>query len=134
MSIKPERVLSGFFVFALVILIEEEEKMKKSGPSFDNLNPDEKNEFIDRKLELLLRHFESMRIAQYMEMLEKPAKLIFTNFIAGIARGLGIALGATLVFALMLELLRRVILLNIPGIGSFVVEIMNIVETHSTRF
>jgi hypothetical protein len=108
--------------------------MNKPGPSFDKLDPAQKNEFIDHKLELLIRHLESMRVAQYMEMLEKPTRLILTNFIAGIARGLGIALGATLVFALMLELLRRVILLNIPGIGSFVAEIMKIVEAHSSRF
>lgn len=108
--------------------------MNKSDPSFEKLDPAEKGEFIDHKLELLLRHLEALRIAQYMEMLEKPVKLIFTNFIAGIARGLGIALGATLVFALMLELLRRLILLNIPGIGSFIAEIMKIVEAHSTRF
>lgn len=108
--------------------------MNKPGSSFDKLDSAEKNEFIDHKLEILIRHLESMRVAQYMEMLEKPAKLIFTNFIAGIARGLGIALGATLVFALTLELLRRFILLNIPGIGSFVAEIMKIVETNSNRF
>lgn len=108
--------------------------MNKLGPSFDKLDPAEKNEFIDHKLDILIRHLESMRVAQYMELLEKPTRLILTNFIAGIARGLGIALGATLVFALMLELLRRVILLNIPGIGSFVAEIMKIVEAHSNRF
>ena len=108
--------------------------MNKPGPSFDKLDPTEKNEFIDHKLEVLIRHLESMRVAQYMELLEKPTRLILTNFIAGIARGLGIALGATLVFALMLGFLRQVILLNIPGIGSFVAEIIKIVESHSSRF
>ncbi len=108
--------------------------MNKPGPSFDKLDPAEKNEFIDHKLEVLIRHLEAMRVGQYMELLEKPTRLILTNFVAGIARGLGIALGATLVFALMLELLRRIILLNIPGIGGFVAEIMKIVEAHSNRF
>lgn len=108
--------------------------MDKSDRPFDQLNPDEKNKFIDQKLEVLIHHLESMRVAQYMEMLEKPSRLIMTNFLAGIARGLGIALGATLVFALTLDVLRRVILLNIPGIGSFVAEIMQIVETHSGKF
>ncbi len=105
--------------------------MNKPGPSFEKMNPEEKSKFIDRKLEILLRHLESMRIAEYIDMLQKPSKLIFTNFIAGIARGLGIALGATLVFALVVELLRRVILLNIPGIGSFVAEIIKMVEIYS---
>lgn len=86
-------------------------------------------EFMAAQLEKLVRQLESMRVAQYMELLEKPAKLIFINFVAGISRGLGIAIGATLVFAMMIEGLRQLILLNIPGIGSFIADIMRIVET-----
>jgi len=86
-------------------------------------------EFMAAQLEKLVRQLESMRVAQYMELLEKPAKLIFINFVAGISRGLGIAIGATLVFAMMIEGLRRLILLNIPGIGSFIADIIRIVET-----
>lgn len=87
------------------------------------------SEFIVRQLSKLIIHLESMRIAEYMELLEKPKKLIIINFVAGISRGLGIAIGATLVFALLLEGLRRLILLNIPGIGSFIADILRIVET-----
>lgn len=85
-------------------------------------------EFLNAQLERLVRHLESLRIADYMELLQKPGRLIFVNLVAGIARGLGIAIGATLVFALMIELLRRVIMLHIPGIGEFVAEIVRIVE------
>jgi hypothetical protein len=85
--------------------------------------------FMERQLEKLVHHLESMRVAEYVELLQRPARLIFINFIAGMARGLGIAIGATLVFALMLELLRRIILLHIPGIGEVVAEIVRIVES-----
>jgi len=85
-------------------------------------------EFLNAQLERLARHLEALRIADYMELLQKPGRLIFVNLVAGIARGLGIAIGATLVFALMIELLRRVIMLHIPGIGEFVAEIVRIVE------
>jgi hypothetical protein len=86
-------------------------------------------EFMAVQLEKLVRQLESMRVAQYMELLEKPARLIFINFVAGISRGLGIAIGATLVFALMIEGLRQLILLNIPGIGNFIADIIRIVES-----
>lgn len=91
-------------------------------------------EFINAQLEKLVRHLESLRIADYMELLQKPGRLIFVNFVAGVARGLGIAFGATLVFALMLELLRRVILLHIPGIGEFIADLVRIVETRNGKF
>lgn len=91
-------------------------------------------EFLTRQMEKLVRHFESLRIASYMELLEKPAKLIFINFVAGLSRGLGIAIGATFIFALMLEFFRRLILLNIPGIGGFIAEVVHIVEMKNGKF
>ena len=54
-----------------------------------------KNELMIVLLEKLVRHLESLRIAEYMELLERPTKLILINLIAGMARGLGIAIGAT---------------------------------------
>ncbi len=86
-------------------------------------------EVIADQLSKLASRLESMRVAEYMELLEKPGRLILINFIAGISRGLGIAIGATVVFALLLEGLRRLILLNIPGIGNFIADVVRIVET-----
>lgn len=92
-------------------------------------------DFMARQLEKLMHHLEAMKVAEYVDLLQRPARLIFINFIAGISRGLGIAIGATLVFALMLELLRRIIMLHIPGIGEFIAEIVQIVESkNGNRF
>ncbi|MDT8901535.1 DUF5665 domain-containing protein [Anaeroselena agilis] len=83
---------------------------------------------IAAQLERLAQYLEKMNVAGYVELMQRPVRLLLLNFAAGLARGLGIAIGATLIFALMLELMRRVILLNIPGIGGFVAEVMRIVE------
>ncbi|SMC56131.1 DUF5665 domain-containing protein [Sporomusa malonica] len=91
-------------------------------------------EFVAKQLERLVNRLEAMRIADYMEMLERPARLIFTNFVAGIARGLGIAIGASLVFALLLAFLKQLIMLNIPGIGGFIADIVRFVETKNGTF
>jgi hypothetical protein len=88
---------------------------------------------IAAQLERLARYLEKMNVAEYVELLQRPARLLFLNFAAGLARGLGIAIGATLIFALMIDLMRRVILLNIPGIGEFVAEIMRIVEATNAK-
>lgn len=84
---------------------------------------------LNTRLDKLVSHLETLRIAEYVELLQRPLRLLAINFIAGIARGLGIALGATVIFALVIELLRRMIVLNIPGIGDFIAEIVRIVET-----
>ncbi len=95
---------------------------------------DDQPEFMAKQLERLVIRLEAMRIADYMEMLERPARLIFTNFAAGIARGLGIAIGASLVFALLLSFLKQLILLNIPGIGGFIADIVRFVEAKNGTF
>ena len=90
--------------------------------------PEEKIKFWDKRLTQLVHHLEAMRVADYVELLQKPHRLITLNFLAGLSRGLGIALGATLLVALVLNFLHRLLILNIPGIGNFVAEIIRIVE------
>ena len=93
-----------------------------------------KNELINVQLEKLIHHLESLRIAEYMDLLERPAKLILINFIAGLAKGLGIAIGATVIFAILLSFLQSLILLNLPGIGNLIAEIVHIVELKNGNF
>lgn len=88
----------------------------------------QKTDHLIEQLERLARHLEALRIADYIELLEKPWKLITTNFIAGIARGLGFALGTTIIFALVVEGLRRIILINIPVINDYLVEIFKLIN------
>ncbi len=88
-----------------------------NGPSADHLRR-------------LVERLEAMRIADYLELLEKPRKLVLTNFIAGIARGLGFALGTTIVFAVVVEVLRRIILINIPLLSDYLVDIIHMIEAH----
>jgi hypothetical protein len=47
---------------------------------------------------------------------------------------LGIAIGATLLVAVMVNALHRLLILNIPGIGSFIAEIIRIVEQQNGHF
>lgn len=91
--------------------------------------PPEKGPSADH-LRRLVERLEAMRIADYLELLEKPRKLVMTNFIAGIARGLGFAIGTTIVFAVVVEVLRRIILINIPLISDYLVDIIHMIEAH----
>jgi hypothetical protein len=69
-----------------------------------------------------------MRIAEYIDLLQKPLRIIYLNFLGGVARGLGIVVGATIIFAILIDILSRLIVLNLPVIGDLIVEIMRIVE------
>lgn len=85
--------------------------------------------FIKTRLEEMARSLEKTGIAEYMEMLRRPRRLLFINFWIGVARGFGMAIGFTLLAAIVLYLLRHIITLNIPLIGKFVADIVEIVQS-----
>jgi hypothetical protein len=87
-----------------------------------------KNELLAEQMTRLANRLEAIRIADYMELMEKPRKLIFTNFIAGVFRGLGFAVGTTIIFAVVVESLRRIVLINIPVINDYLIELVRIIE------
>lgn len=85
-------------------------------------------ERLQEKTEELIRRIENLRLAEYVEMMHDPKRLWRINFLAGLARGLGTAVGFTLLGALVLYILQRLVLLNLPLIGDFIAELVRIVN------
>lgn len=83
---------------------------------------------LHRKLDEIALRMERLGIAEYLSLLNEPRKLLLLNFAAGLARGLGFAVGATLLGALVLFLLTRAFILNLPVIGDFVTQLILIVQ------
>jgi len=83
---------------------------------------------LARLIEELAVHLEKANVAEYVQLLLEPRRLLVLNFVAGLARGLGIAVGFTLLGALVVVLLQRVVMLNLPLIGSFIADIVRIVQ------
>jgi hypothetical protein len=50
------------------------------------------------------------------------------NLLAGISRGVGIGIGVTLITAMLVMLLQKIVTLNIPVIGEYISDIVEIVE------
>lgn len=71
---------------------------------------------------------EKMKIAEYVEYINDTKRMLVTNFLAGIARGLGMAIGFTILGALLLYLLRQLVVLNLPLIGDFIAQIVELVN------
>ncbi|MDI3546392.1 MAG: hypothetical protein PWR10_44 [Halanaerobiales bacterium] len=90
---------------------------------------DDKEEIME-KLDELSERIQSINIAEYIELVRSPRKMLFINFISGLARGLGVAIGATVLGAIFLIILFRLAQTNIPLIAEFVAKIIKIVETY----
>ncbi|NLO81783.1 MAG: hypothetical protein GX094_01780 [Clostridiales bacterium] len=81
-------------------------------------------------IEEIARTFEKMRFGEYIEYLNDTRRMIRTNFIAGLARGFGMAVGFTVLGALALYFLTQLANKNLPIIGGFIAEIVKIVRQH----
>ncbi len=88
------------------------------------------NSYLARKIDELGTAMEKMKLAEYVDLLNRPGRLFFINFFAGVARGLGMAVGFTLLGALLIYTLQRLQVLNLPVIGEFIADIVKIVQNN----
>ena len=71
---------------------------------------------------------EKMDLAEYLALVNRPVRLMYINFIAGIARGFGFAVGFALLGAILVYLLKQIVVLNLPVIGDFIADLVEIVQ------
>lgn len=83
---------------------------------------------LETKVEQLAVAMEKIKIAEYVEYLNDTRRMLITNFIAGLARGLGMAVGFTILGAIMIYILQKLVLLNLPLIGDFIAHIVKLVN------
>ena len=83
------------------------------------------------RFDRLAHSLDRARIAEYVELQTNVRRLLYLNFLAGVARGFGMAVGFTLVGAALLYLLRQMV--SIPVLGAFIAQIVDIVTTQLGR-
>jgi hypothetical protein len=71
---------------------------------------------------------EKSKFGAYIDLMQNPLRMIALNFVSGIARGFGIAVGFTILGALVVYLLQRLVVLNLPIIGGIITEIVKLVQ------
>lgn len=85
---------------------------------------------LEQKVDEIALKLENIKIDSYVELMSDTRKLIKKNFMAGLSKGIGMAIGFTILGAIALVVLRRVVALNIPIIGKYVSDIAQIVEVN----
>ena len=83
-----------------------------------------KNSKIDRLSEIL----EKSNLEEFSYIMGNKKQIIYRNFLAGIFRGIGIGIGITVITAILIVLLNHLVTLNIPVIGEYISDIVEIVE------
>lgn len=83
---------------------------------------------LRKQVILLAETLEKMRLAEYIAYLNRPGRLLWFNFLIGLIRGLGTALGAGVLAGFAYFLLKRIVVLNLPVIGGFIAELSKYVN------
>ncbi len=84
--------------------------------------------FLEKAIEKLNEILQKSNITELAYILENKKELIKRNILAGIARGIGIGIGVTVITAILIILLRKIVALNIPVIGEYIADIVEIVQ------
>ena len=86
------------------------------------------NEGMANKMEEQLLRMEQLRLSEFVAYEKNWKKRLLMQFVGGIARGLGTAVGFTLLGALVVWLLQGLVQRNLPIIGDFLTQLLNLVE------
>ena len=70
---------------------------------------------------------ERLNFEEYIRYSVSWKKQLAVNFVGGLARGVGMAVGFTLLGAMIIALLSKLLTLNIPIFGDYLAEVIRIV-------
>ena len=87
-----------------------------------------KENLLIKEIDKLNHNLLESNLVDIATLLGNRKKLMFTNLIAGISRGVGIGIGVTLISAILVFILQKIVTLNIPVIGEYIADIVDIVQ------
>lgn len=80
--------------------LSEKTQLKKM-PAKKRANIENRSEKEIENIEGLLDAIEASGLSEFIEYIRSPWKMLWPNFVAGVARGFGALVGATIVIALI---------------------------------
>ena len=86
------------------------------------------NKKIELKIDKIIEKIEKSKLEDLVTVMGNKKQIVFRNFLAGIFRGIGIGIGITIITAILVLILRQLVTLNIPVIGEYISDIVEIVE------
>ena len=84
------------------------------------------------KLDKLAQRLENTGISRYVELSQKTGKILWLNFLSGVARGLGFTIGTTIVIAIAYQIVSNIISMNIPFITEWLIDFVDLIQNGVT--
>lgn len=87
-----------------------------------------KEKLLIKQIDDLNKSLLESNLIDIAQLLGNRKKLLWTNLIAGISRGVGIGIGVTVITAILVLIMQKIVTLNIPVIGEYIADIVEIVQ------
>ena len=91
-----------------------------------------KQKQIDQ-LDKLAQRLENSGIADYVKLSRNLPKVLWLNFLSGVARGLGFTVGTAIVLAILYKVVSQIISMNIPYLTELLNELVMMVQNTHPR-
>ena len=82
-----------------------------------------------QQLDDLTRRLDNSGITEYVKLSQRTGKILWLNFISGIAKGFGFSIGASIVLAVMYKIVSYIISMNIPYLTELLRQAVEIVNS-----
>jgi len=100
----------------------------------EKIKEKEQEKLLIKQIDRLNKNLLENNIVDIATLLGNRKKLLLTNLIAGISRGVGIGIGVTIISAFLVIILQKIVTLNIPVIGEYITDIVEIVQKSLWEF
>lgn len=88
----------------------------------------ESGAWVANKMEKYLQRLEGLQLAEYLRYVQDRRRFLWTQFLGGLFRGMGMAVGFTILGAVLVIVLKNLAERNLPLIGDFLAQIVSIVQ------
>lgn len=79
----------------------------------------------------LVKAFEAGGVVDYLQYLQSGKRIVLTNFLAGISKGFGITIGMTVVLAIFIWLLTK--LVSLPFVGEYFQKVEGQIQEYAEK-
>ena len=83
---------------------------------------------LEKSIEQLNKVIQEGNFVELSYLLGNKKEMFKRNLFAGIFRGVGIGIGVTIITAILVIILQKIVTLNIPIIGEYIADIVEIVQ------
>ena len=87
-----------------------------------------KYNILEKSISELNKTLQEGNLLEISYILGNKKEMLKRNLIAGIFRVVGIGIGVTIITAVLIILLQKIVSLNIPVIGEYIADIVDIVQ------